>query len=89
MKNQSYSFVVRVWLDGTLKDGREAVWRGSVEQVGSNCRAFFSDLDSLAQYIQKQVEQERASSPTEWKLTLEHLQDGIRKFWKRFFHRRY
>ena len=87
MKNQIYAFVVRVWLESTYGDGRVPVWRGSIEQVGSDGRTYFSDLDGIGRYIQKQIEQEGLPPPAQRKLTLEHVQDGLRNFWKRLLHR--
>jgi len=87
LESQNYSFVVRVWLESTYSDGKIAIWRGSIEQVGIDRRIYFSDLDGITRFIQTQIGLETSPSPTGSRLTLEHIQDGIRKFWKRLFYR--
>ena len=85
LHSQNYSFVVRVWLDGTYSDGKITIWRGSIEQVGSDRRIYFSDLDGITRIIQTQIGLEVPPSPTGLRLTLEQIQNGVRKFWKRLF----
>jgi hypothetical protein len=86
LDSQNYSFVVRVWLEGTNNDRESAVWRGSIEQVGSDCRFYFSDLNGITRFIQTQISLDTNPSPAGWRLTLEHMQNGIRRLWKRSFH---
>lgn len=81
MHSQNYSFVVRVWLESTYSDEKVAIWRGSIEQVGSDTRIYFSDLDGIARFIQAQIGME-TPPPTGLRLTWEHIQNGVRKFWK-------
>ena len=87
MQGQNYSFVVRVWLESASGDGDIAMWRGSIEQVGSDYRAYFSGLDRIGHIIQTQIGREVPSTTTGWRLTWEQLQNDIRKFWKRLFRR--
>ena len=87
MDSQNYSFVVRVWLESPHTEGKAAVWRGSIEQVGSDCRVYFSDFDGITRYIRAQIGLEEASSPTNWQLIREQIKNGTQKFWKRFLRR--
>lgn len=87
MQSQHYSFVVRVWIEGTYSEQETAIWRGSIEQVGNGHRMYFSDFDGIARYIQTQIGLESAPAQTGWQLTLEHLEHGIQKFWERLFRR--
>jgi hypothetical protein len=87
LHSQNYSFVVRVWLESTYSDGKIAIWRGSIEQVGSDYRVYFSDFDGITRYIQTQIGPEALPLPTGWRLTLEHMQNGVQKFWKRLLRR--
>lgn len=83
MHTQNYSFVVRVWLEGTYSDGKIAISRGSIEQVGSDYRIYFSDFEGITRYIQTQIGAESPPPQAGWRLRLEHLKNGIRKLWKR------
>jgi hypothetical protein len=86
LQNQNYSFVVRVWLENADGNEKTASWRGSIEQVGSDCRFYFYDLDGITRIIQTQIGAEAASPLARWHLFREHVKNGIRNAWKRLFH---
>ena len=86
MDSQNYSFVVRVWFESAYGDGKDAVWRGSIEQVGTNCRIYFSELDGITRFIQTQIHVETPAPPSNWRIALELIQNGFQNFWKRFRH---
>ena len=83
MQSQNYSFVVRVWLESTYSDGKSAVWRGSIEQVGGDCRIYLSDLDGIPRYIQTQIGMNTSTSRSGWQLFWEQLKNDVQKLWKR------
>jgi hypothetical protein len=83
LQSQNYSFVVRLWLESTYSDEKIPIWRGSIEQVGSNSRIYFSDLDGITRFIQAQIYRETPPPPSKWRLALEFVQNGFRKLWKR------
>ena len=85
MHNQNYSFVVRVWLESTNESEETAPWRGSIEQVGSDCRFYFSDLDGITRFIQTQIGAEMPAPVSSWHFIREHVQNGIRNAWNRLF----
>lgn len=85
MESQNYSFVVRVWLESANRDKESAVWRGSIEQVGSDSRFYFSDLDGISRFIQTQIGVKKSSSHPGWQFAWEHFVNGIRNFWTRLF----
>ena len=87
MESQNYSFVVRVWLESADREGGIALWRGSIEQVGSDSRFYFSDLDGITRFIQTQIGPDIPSSLSRWQEIREQVKYGIRKNWTRFFHR--
>jgi hypothetical protein len=84
LESQNYSFVVRVWLESTDQEAGLAVWRGSIEQVGSDCRFYFSDLDGITRFIRTQIGTDIPSSTSRWQAFREHVRNGIRKNWKNF-----
>jgi hypothetical protein len=85
LHNQNYSFVVRVWLEST--DGKEATasWRGSIEQVGSDCRFYFFDLDGITRIIQTQIGAETSPPPSSWHFIWKRVKNGIATAWKHLF----
>lgn len=87
MHNQNYSFVVRVWLESLPDDEKIAIWRGSIERVGSDSRFYFTDLDGIAQFIQTQIGLEKKRFPSPWQHALESLRNGIRKFGQSIYRR--
>jgi len=40
----SVSFIVRIWSEGTSTDSGASEWRGSIEQVESGEKSYFHDL---------------------------------------------
>jgi hypothetical protein len=85
LHNQNYSFVVRVWLENTNESEEAAPWRGSIEQVGSDCRFYFSDLDGITRFIQKQIGAEHSPPPSGWQFLWERVKNELRNAWTRFF----
>jgi len=84
LQNQNYSFVVRLWRENSEGDRNLAIWRGSIEQVGSDGRIYFSDLDGITRIIQTQVGIPVAPSRVKWQLW-STLKDRVEKLWKHFF----
>lgn len=87
MQDQNYSFVVRLWLEETHGDRTGAIWRGSIEQVGGDCRMYFSDLNGIPRYIQMQIGA-TAVPPVGWRFALERAKNGFQKLWKNALRRR-
>jgi len=47
----THSFVVKVWLEGTDDESRQARWRGHITHVQSGRREYFEDLDKIRAFI--------------------------------------
>jgi hypothetical protein len=86
LHSQNYSFVVRVWLDSTYGDKSSAIWRGSIEQVGTDSRIYFSDLEGITRCVQTMISLEAPAPPSKWRLAVESVHNGFQKFWHRFIH---
>jgi hypothetical protein len=48
---RSQSFLLRVWEERCDKDGQDQVWRGSLEEVQSGKRMYFSTLLELCAFL--------------------------------------
>ena len=55
MEGDTQSFIVRIWHEETDEAGNVTAWRGSVDQVGSDQRVHFQDLDQLVRFIQRRA----------------------------------
>lgn len=48
---ESHSFVVKVWLEESLEEAGEAVWRGHITHVPSQERRYLHALDDIIDFI--------------------------------------
>ncbi len=47
----THVFMVRIWPERRKSQGGEELWRGSVEHLQSNEKAFFQDMEKLCSFI--------------------------------------
>lgn len=45
------SFIIKIWLEETLEETGQIVWRGHITHVPSGERVFIKDLDEIAAFI--------------------------------------
>jgi hypothetical protein len=50
------AFIVRIWQEAENIPDSEAVWRGSIVHVGSNCQLYFYNLESIARFIREHTQ---------------------------------
>ena len=55
IENDTFSFVVRIWYEGTGSESHVPRWRGSIEHVGAGQRRYFVSLDEISRYIEEHV----------------------------------
>jgi hypothetical protein len=62
--NDKYSFVVRIWKEAAeVPEAPEAaLWRGSIDDVGSGARSYFGNLDEISELIRRKLGAERDGS---------------------------
>ena len=46
-----HSFIVRIWLEETVAETGQTVWRGHITHVPSGVRRYFDDLDTIKRTI--------------------------------------
>lgn len=51
-----YSFIVKIWLEGTGDEPRPAGWHGYITHVPSGERLYLRDLGDIANFIKPYVE---------------------------------
>jgi len=54
---ESHSFILKVWLEESLEDAEEAVWRGHVTHVPSQERRYLQTLDDIIDFVGPYLEQ--------------------------------
>jgi len=47
-----HSFIIRVWLEETIEESDQTIWRGRVTHVPSHEQRYFQDLNDLIVFIQ-------------------------------------
>ncbi len=66
MQSDHYSFIVRIWREGEDHPGDRAAWRGSIDDVSSNKRLYFNDLDGIRRFIEEQIGSLTQKSSLNW-----------------------
>ena len=55
MSNATYSFIVRIWQEGSDHAGNITAWRGSIDDVAMGERQHFCELEGIGLYIQERL----------------------------------
>ena len=55
MKNNSHSFIVRIWREGDDDSEVQVSWRGYIDYVGKDKRLHFQDLEGITRFIQQEL----------------------------------
>lgn len=55
MRDDTYSFIVRIWSETTDSGGRMTAWRGSIEPVGGQQKRYFRKLETLCFFIEDET----------------------------------
>lgn len=53
---ESHSFIVKIWLEESLEEADQVVWRGHVTHVPSEDRRYFQTLDDIVDFIAPYLE---------------------------------
>lgn len=48
---QSHSFIVKVWLEESVEEAGEAIWRGHITHVPSAERRYLHTLDDIVDFV--------------------------------------
>jgi hypothetical protein len=55
LQNDQFSFIVHIWREAEDRENDISTWRGSIDDVSSNKRLYFNDLDGITRFIEEQV----------------------------------
>lgn len=70
MEIEIHSFIVRIWNEASEQPSANAVWRGSIEHVGTGKRLYFSNGQAILSFIWAQVGGEEPPDEPTWKSLL-------------------
>ena len=59
---RSHSFIVKVWLEKTVEEDGEVLWRGHITHVQSRERRYFKELSEISDFIVPYLERWGAKS---------------------------
>jgi hypothetical protein len=76
-REDTHSFIVRIWCEPREIEGSAPEWRGTVEHVSGGQRRYFRDLDEIAAFVSPYLVQMGVKVPLRWRLRQWKLQ------WKR------
>jgi hypothetical protein len=83
LQSDHYSFIVRIWRESEDLENDGAMWRGSIDDVSSNKRLYFNDLDGITRFIEEQVGNMADHSRLRWTTRLadkgEYLLSQVQK----------
>jgi len=55
LRDDTHSFVIRIWNEARDQEGNILVLRGSIEHVGIGSRRYFDDLDGAIRFIRDEI----------------------------------
>jgi hypothetical protein len=76
LENDVHAFVIRVWNEGN-GPGKTTVWRGYIEHVNHDSRLYFSDLNGITRFIQKQISIQSPGPVSGWRSWLSWITHAV------------
>lgn len=55
-ESNTHSFIVKVWLEETIEEACQPIWRGHITHVPSGERRYLQDLDKIAAFVEPYLE---------------------------------
>ena len=63
----THSFVVKLWLEETVEESGQAVWRGRITHVTSGKQYYITELDSIAEVIAPYLQDMQVDLGPRWR----------------------
>lgn len=57
LEDNSVSFIVRIWCEGSSDTQPSREWRGSIEHVHSGRRGFFRDIRAITEFMRPHLDE--------------------------------
>jgi hypothetical protein len=78
MDNLPRAFIVRISAEAVDSKGNISAWRGSIESVENHQRMCFSSLESIARFIQEQIELPSSQALPRWRALWKWIRSGFK-----------
>lgn len=66
-ESSTQSFIVKIWLEETAKEGDNPSWRGHITHVPSEERRYVEDLNGITDFIVLYLEELRGNAREQYK----------------------
>ena len=66
---QTHSFIIRVWLEETIQETGQAVWRGHITHLPDGERRYVEDLNGIVCFIASYLKRMGVRTTRHWRLT--------------------
>jgi hypothetical protein len=76
LEKDTHAFVIRVWNEGNSA-GKTKIWRGYIEHVNHDSRMYFSDINGVARFIQKQIGFQSEETTSGWHAWLSWITHAV------------
>jgi hypothetical protein len=77
------AFIVRISAEAVDKQGKISAWHGYIESVENHQRMYFSNLESIAYFIQEQIDLPSSQTVPKWRLLWKWVVNGFKSKTKR------
>jgi hypothetical protein len=67
-ESTTHSFIIKIWLEETLEEADQAVWRGHITHVPSGRREYVKDLDEILTFIMPYLEKMGVKFGAYWRI---------------------
>jgi hypothetical protein len=68
LEPHTHSFIVKVWLEETVKEAGRAKWRGHITHVPSGVRRYLKDLDEITVFIASYLKEMDVQLRKRWRV---------------------
>ena len=79
MDNLPSAFIVRISAEAVDSEGKISAWHGYIESVENHERMYFSNLESIGLFIQKQINLPSGHRPPPWQSFWKWVKNGFKR----------
>ena len=68
IKEDTHSFIVKIWIEETAEEAEQALWRGHITHVFTKKRCYVQELDEILIFIMPYLEEMGVTVPLWWQV---------------------
>lgn len=69
LESNTYSFIVKIWLEETVEEAGRATWRGHITHVPGGERRYLKDLDDVPAFMAPYLERMGVKFGIRWRVS--------------------